>query len=198
VNERYSKMYLVVGLGNPGSKYENTRHNVGFRVVELWSRKLGVPLTGRRFQSTFGWTKYQNKEVLVIRPLAFMNLSGKCVKAFVQAYRLDTVNVLVIHDDLDLAVGRVKVVSNGGAGGHRGVLSIMEALGSVQFPRVKIGIGRPKFGETVEDYVLEPFYGEQQDVMESVIQLAIHACELFISQGVESAMNQINCKNLSD
>jgi len=134
----------------------------------------------------------------VIRPLAFMNQSGKCVKAFVQAYLVDTANLLVIHDDLDLEIGRIKVVSNGGAGGHRGVLSIIDALGSAQFPRIKIGIGRPKFGETVEDYVLEPFYRDQGDVMESVIHLALRACELFISQGVESAMNQINCKNLLD
>jgi PTH1 family peptidyl-tRNA hydrolase len=126
-----------------------------------------------------------------------MNQSGKSIKACVDSYQLKTGNILIIHDDVDLPVGKIRVVSNGGAGGHKGVLSIIHHLGNREFDRVKIGVGRPRYGETVEDYVLSPFYDDEKETIKKVIQLAVRACELIISSGVESAMNHINYQNLT-
>ena len=190
------KGYLIVGLGNPGQEYEDTRHNTGFKVIDLWSQDLGVRFTNRRFQSRSTRTRIQDKKVILFCPLTFMNLSGQSVRACVDYYDLTDTEVLVIHDDIDLPVGRIKVVVNGGAGGHKGVLSIIEHLNSMQFPRIKVGIGRPRFGESIEDYVLAPFYSDEKKTMERVIRMAVQACELVVSEGVEPAMNKINCQNL--
>ncbi|HDZ23987.1 MAG TPA: aminoacyl-tRNA hydrolase [Desulfobacteraceae bacterium] len=190
------KGYLIVGLGNPGQEYEDTRHNTGFKVIDLWSQDLGVRFTNRRFQSRSTRTRIQDKKVILFCPLTFMNLSGQSVRACVDYYDLTVTEVLVIHDDIDLPVGRIKVVVNGGAGGHKGVLSIIEHLNSMQFPRIKVGIGRPRFGESIEDYVLAPFYSDEKKTMERVIRMAVQACELVVSEGVEPAMNKINCQNL--
>lgn len=190
------KGFLIVGLGNPGQKYNDTRHNTGFKVIDLWSRGLGVSLTNQRFQSRNTLTRIQDKKVILFCPLTFMNLSGQSVRACVDYYDLTDTEVLVIHDDIDLPVGRIKVVNNGGAGGHKGVLSIIQHLGSMQFPRIKVGIGRPRFEESIEDYVLAPFYSDEKEIMERVIRMAVQACELVVSEGVEQAMSQINCQNL--
>ncbi len=190
------KGYLIVGLGNPGQRYNDTRHNTGFKVIDLWSRGLGVRLTNRRFRSRNTLTRIRDKKIILFCPLTFMNLSGQSVKACVDYYDLANTEVLVTHDDIDLPVGRIKVVNNGGAGGHKGVLSIIQHLGSMQFPRIKVGIGRPRFGESIEDYVLAPFYNDEKKIMERVIRMAVQACELVVSEGVEQAMSQINCQNL--
>jgi PTH1 family peptidyl-tRNA hydrolase len=155
-------------------------------------------MTGGRFQSRYALTTYKNKEILLLFPETFMNLSGMSVKACADAYGLVTEKILVIHDDLDLPVGRIKIIRSGGAGGHKGVLSIIEHLGDSNFPRIKIGIGRPLSEEMVEDYVLAPFNDDEKKIMESVIRLAVTACELFVSEGLEPAMNQINRQNLTN
>ena len=191
-------MHLIIGLGNPGDKYKDTRHNIGFRVVALWSRGLGVRLTGRRFQSRSIRTMFRDREVVLLRPLTYMNRSGTPVRACADFFGLGHGNILVIHDDLDLPVGRIKVVKHGGSGGHKGVASIIEHMGGTQFPRIKLGIGRPRHGETIEDFVLAPFYSDEKSIMKRVTRMAVHACELFISEGVEPAMSQINCHNLAN
>jgi PTH1 family peptidyl-tRNA hydrolase len=121
-----------------------------------------------------------------------MNRSGRAVKACADFFHLPTNRILVVHDDLDLTTGRIKVVRNGGAGGHKGVASIIEHLESREFPRIKIGIGRPRYGESPEDYVLAPFYQDESELMQRVFKMAVRACQLFVSEGVESVMNQIN------
>lgn len=191
-------MYLVAGLGNPGSRFTHTRHNIGFKVVNLWGKGLAVRLNSRRFQSRNTRTKFQDKEIILLRPRTFMNRSGQSIKACVDSYGVETGNILIIHDDIDLSVGKVKVVRNGGAGGHKGILSVIHHLGTNEFVRVKIGIGRPRYGETVEDYVLSPFYPDEKGIMKKVVQLAVRACELFISNGVDSAMNHVNYQNLTN
>ena len=129
--------------------------------------------------------------------MTFMNLSGKSVKGCADYYDIKTGHIVVIHDDVDLPVGKIKIVRNGGAGGHKGVLSIIHELDSMQFSRIKIGIGRPRYGEAVEDYVLDTFYRDEMVIMKRVIPAAIQACELFVSEGIESTMNQINCLDLA-
>ncbi len=187
-------MDLIAGLGNPGQRYRNTRHNIGFQVIDLFSKKLGVRLTGRRFQSRNARVRFGEKEIILLCPTPFMNQNGKSIKACAVYYHLKTEKILIVHDDIDLPIGRVKVVKQGSAGGHKGVQSVIDHFGSNHFPRVKIGIGRPRHGETIEDYVLSPFYEDQKEIKERVIQLAVSACQLFVSDGVESAMNQINCQ----
>ncbi|MFC1868417.1 aminoacyl-tRNA hydrolase [Thermodesulfobacteriota bacterium] len=189
-------MDLIAGLGNPGPDYKDTRHNIGFQVINLLCQELRVRLSNRRFQSENIRTKLHGKEIILLRPKTFMNLSGKTIKGCSDFYRLKPEDILIIHDDLDLAVGRIKVVGQGGSGGHRGVKSVIDHLGSRHFPRVKIGIGRPLRGETTEDYVLSPFYDNQKDTIKRVTRLAVQACRLFVSDGVETAMNHINCQQL--
>jgi peptidyl-tRNA hydrolase, PTH1 family len=191
-------VYLIVGLGNPGPAYENTRHSIGFQVIFRWSQELGIPLTRRRFQSRFTRTVIQGKRTLLLCPETFMNLSGNAVRAFVDYYGMDYGSILVVHDDLDLPAGRIKVARKGGSGGHKGLDSLIRHLGTGDFPRMKIGIGRPRYGEPVEDFVLAPFYRDQKDVMERVVQEAVRTCELFVLDGVESAMNTINCQNFAN
>ena len=189
---------MIVGLGNPGEKYENTRHNIGQKVVKIWCRKLGLRLRGRRFQSRHVVTTFEQKALMLFCPITFMNHSGLAVKACVDHFDVDPQGLLVVHDDLDLPVGRLKVVRRGGSGGHKGVESIIENLETDGFPRVKIGIGRPRFGESVDKFVLSPFYEDELEIMEKVVDSAVRACELFVSMGVEAAMNRINCQNLAN
>jgi len=187
---------LIAGLGNPGQRYKDTRHNIGVRVIDLWSKDLGVRLTNNRFQSKNTLANFRGERIILLCPQTFMNLSGESVRACADYYDLETKDILVVHDDLDLPVGRVKVMRNGGAGGHKGVSSIIRHLGSPEFPRVKVGIGRPRWGDSVEHYVLAPFYPQEREIMERVIKRAVYACELFVLEGIESAMNSINRRNL--
>ena len=157
---------------------------------------MGVRLGDRRFLSRNIRTKIRNKEVLLLRPVTFMNQSGKALKACAEFYHINIEHILVIHDDIDLPVGRIKVVRDGGAGGHKGVLSVIHHLGSDGFQRLKIGIGRPRYGESIEDFVLNPFYSDEKSVVEKIIPLGAQACELFLSKGIDAAMGTINCQNL--
>jgi PTH1 family peptidyl-tRNA hydrolase len=129
--------------------------------------------------------------------MTYMNRSGESVRGCAAYYNLETSRILVVHDDVDLPVGRIKVVRQGGAGGHKGVLSVIEHLGDKQFPRVKIGAGRPRFDEDMEDFVLSPFYSDERQIVEEVVRMAIKACEIFVLEGIQSAMTQINCLNLA-
>lgn len=186
-------LHLIVGLGNPGSKYENTRHNVGFKAVEQWCRILGMRLSGRRFRSKSTTSTLGDDKIIFVAPQTYMNRSGEAVRAWADYYAVETGNVLVLHDDLDLPLGRVKIVKGGGAGGHKGVLSVIHHLGSTDFPRIKIGIGRPRYTETVEEYVLAPFYADEAEMAEDVVRMAVNAARLCVSEGLESAMNRVNC-----
>ena len=185
-----------MGLGNPGKEYKETRHNIGFQVIDLLSRELGVRLKNRRFQSRNMRTKMEGKEIIILCPSTFMNRSGISIKGCADYYQIEAEKILIIHDDLDLPVGRIKVIRYGGSGGHKGVQSIIDHLGRSRFPRVKIGIGRPRYEETTEDYVLSPFYDDERKTMDRVKQVAVQACRLFVSKGVEYLMNNINRKNL--
>lgn len=183
---------MIVGLGNPGEKYERTRHNVGCGVLQVWSRSLGAHFSNRRFQARYASVVFQGKRVMLLFPETYMNRSGNAVRACMDYYDIAQERMLVIHDDLDLPFGRIKVGRKSGSGGHKGVDSIVRNLGTTDFARVKIGIGRPRYGEPVEDFVLSPFYKDQEQMLIQVMQGAVQACELFVLEGVESAMNAIN------
>ena len=185
-----------MGLGNPGPGYENSRHNMGFKVVDLWCKDLGLVLKKRLFRSKSIRAEFRGNDIMLLCPLTFMNLSGEAVRSCADYYALETDRILVIHDDLDLPLGRIKVVKDGGAGGHKGVSSIIHHLESNQFSRIKVGIGRPRYGETVEDYVLSPFYADEKGLAQKAMEMAVKASQLFVLEGVEAAMNHINCRIL--
>lgn len=191
-------MYLIAGLGNPGAQYEHTRHNIGLEAVEQWGKSLGVTLGELHFRSKHTLIEYRGNKIVLLCPLTFMNKSGEAVRDCIRHYDLKIDRLLVMHDDLDLPMGKIKVVGNGGAGGHKGVSSIIHLLGSSEFSRVKIGIGRPRHGEAVADYVLNCFYDDEKKLAEKVIRMAMKASELFVLEGVQAAMNHINCRRLTN
>jgi len=190
-------LYLIAGLGNPGPQYEHTRHNIGLEAVEQWGKSFGVTLLNLHFRSKHALVDYRGNKIVLLCPLTFMNKSGESVRDCICHYNLEIDRLLVIHDDLDLPLGKIKVVKNGGAGGHKGVSSIIHLLGSSEFSRVKIGIGRPRHGEAVVDYVLNYFYDDEKKLAEEVIRMAIKASERFVLEGVQAAMNHINCRRLT-
>jgi peptidyl-tRNA hydrolase, PTH1 family len=185
-------MEMIIGLGNPGQEYKDTRHNIGFKVVELLACELGLKLDSKRFQSRNCRTRLEGKDIIFLCPMTYMNLSGSSVRQCADYYKIDIEDILVIHDDLDLPLGRVKIARQGGAGGHKGVQSIINHLGGANFPRIRIGIGRPRYNEPIETFVLSPFYKDEREIAEEMIRLGAEACRLAISDGVESAMNRIN------
>lgn len=189
-------MYLIAGLGNPGQKYRDTRHNIGRNVVSLIARQMGVSLDGRRFQSRNVRVKMDGDECILLYPTTFMNLSGKAIRRCADFFDLEMEKIIIIHDDLDLHAGKIKIFRHGGAGGHKGIQSIIDYLGGKDFTRIRIGIGRPRYGEAIEEFVLNPFYEDEKNAILNAMQTAVRACRLVVSSGVELAMNQINHKNL--
>jgi len=189
-------LYLIAGLGNPGPQYEHTRHNIGQEAVEQWGESLGVTLKSLLFRSKHALADFRGNPIVLLCPLTFMNKSGESVRDCIHHYDLETKKLLVIHDDLDMPLGKIKVVRNGGSGGHKGVSSIVHFLGSSEFSRVKIGIGRPRHGEAVADYVLSCFYDDEKKLAEEIMGMAVKASQLFVLEGVEAAMNHINCRRL--
>ncbi|HAA04905.1 MAG TPA: aminoacyl-tRNA hydrolase [Syntrophobacteraceae bacterium] len=182
----------VVGLGNPGRRYEQSRHNAGYQVVDLVARRFSVTLSERKYPAYWGQTVAQGRKLLLALPTTYMNLSGMVVTRMLHAFRMVPEQMLVVHDDLDMPCGRIKLVQRGGAGGHRGVLSIIEQLGHQNFPRVKLGIGRPQHGEPAEEYVLKPPYAQERALYEDMIALGAEAVETVIVSGLPAAMNRFN------
>jgi peptidyl-tRNA hydrolase, PTH1 family len=187
---------LIAGLGNPGPEYRFTRHNMGFRILDEWAGTLGVRLSGRRFQSVSARTILFGRSLVLLCPMTFMNRSGEAVQACARYFRVECKDIMIVHDDLDLPLGRVRIAAKGGAGGHKGLASVIRHLGSSDIPRLKVGIGRPEQWRAVDDYVLSGFSRDEQDMVVKVIQLGVRACELFVVEGVDAAMNAVNGINL--
>ena len=185
-------IWLVVGLGNPGTGYRLTRHNVGFLVVERLARTSGIPFKKRREGAQVGEGRVGRRRVVLAKPLTYMNRSGVAVKKLIEALGVSLDHVVVVHDDLDLACGRIKIKKKGGHGGHKGVQSIMELLGSAEFVRVKVGIDKPRGREEGADYVLSPFAADERPLVKESVEQAVEAIETIIASGVDKAMNQYN------
>ena len=187
--------WLVVGLGNPGQKYANTRHNMGFLTVDLLAEKAGVKLNKVKFKSAYNILPFAGCKCLVMKPQTYMNLSGEAVREAVQFYKIPADHVLVIYDDVSLPVGKLRVRPTGSAGGHNGIKNIIAHLGTQDFPRVKIGTGAPAGGgaDMIDWVIGEPSKAEKQVLLES-FQRAIDAAECIIENGgdCQKAMNQFN------
>jgi PTH1 family peptidyl-tRNA hydrolase len=184
----------IVGLGNPGRQYEKTRHNAGFQVVDELAGKLGFSFDEYSYPASLAPGVAAEQKVLLCKPLTFMNRSGEVVKRILQDCSIDVQRMLIVHDDLDMPCGRLKLAQRGGAAGHRGVLSLIEQLGHHDFPRLKLGIGRPLHGEAIEAYVLHPPYPEERKIFAEMIGLGAEAAETFLCSGLVSAMNRFNSK----
>lgn len=183
-------MWLIVGLGNPGDKYVNTRHNVGFTVIDLLATSCSIELKNRTRNAIQGRGFIKDNGVILMKPLTFMNLSGIAVQEAIRKYE-DITNVLVIHDDLDLPPGTIKIRGKGSSGGHRGIESIIERIGSKDFIRLKIGIGR-SLRISPENYVLRPFYKKEKPLIDEALHSAVNAVQEIILKGVSPAQNKYN------
>jgi len=187
-------MRVVFGLGNPGRKYERTRHNIGFLVVDALACKYKIEIDSYGFQSLMGRINISGKEVLLVKPLTYMNLAGVAAKDISQNFNVRVEDILVVSDDADLEVGRIKFSRNGGDAGHLGVRSVIENLRSKDFPRLRIGIGRPPEGMALRDYVLQDFLRDEWELMQEVLLRAVTAIEVFIDEGIERAMLLFNLR----
>ena len=184
--------WLIVGLGNPGQKYEHTRHNMGFLTVHLLAEKQGVKLNKVKFKSAFNIMHFAGCKCLVMKPQTYMNLSGEAVREAAQFYKVPADHVLVIYDDVSLPVGKIRVRPTGSAGGHNGIKNIISHLGTQDFPRIKIGTGAPGEGGDMIDWVIGvPSQAERKVLLES-FEKAIQAAECVIEYGCQKAMNDYN------
>lgn len=188
-------MYLIVGLGNPGSKYAGTRHNMGFDTIDELVEKHRISSDGVKMKGMSGRGIIGGERVILLKPMTYMNLSGEAVRAWLDYYKLDPEeDLIVIYDDVDQEPGRMRIRKKGSAGGHNGMKSIIQHIGTSSFPRIRIGVGAKPAGWDLADYVLGHFSKEDRKVVDEVIKDAADAVEMIISEGVDEAMNRYNSR----
>lgn len=190
------KVLLVVGLGNAGEAYVMTRHNAGFIVLDKLSESYSIPVEKKKFDALFGRGLIEDSEVILAKPMAFMNLSGIPVQKILNYFKIPFENMLVIHDDIDLAFGRLQIKENGGHGGHKGLKSIIETVGSSNFVRLRIGIGRSEENIGVANYVLSQFSIHEKKFLDRISKRACDAVVATACRGAKEAMNIFNDKRL--
>ena len=189
--------YLIVGLGNPGKRYEKTRHNIGFMALEMLAARLKIDLKQKSFDALWGKGTFDGQNVLLAEPQTFMNLSGTAVRQLQSFFKMDISNLIVIHDDLDLPFGSVRLKAGGGTAGHKGLASIESNLGTSGFMRVRLGIGKPVDKSRIEGYVLEPFRKEEQELLPDVIRQAADASAEIVLNGLQQAISKYQTKNIN-
>ena len=191
-------MKLIVGLGNPGKTYAHNRHNAGFRCLNYFARLHSIRFDHRQCRARVGIGEVRGEKLLLAKPRAFVNLSGNPVACLVRKHGIPLSDLLVIYDDLDLPLGKIRLRQNGGSAGHKGMNSIISVLGSEDFPRIRVGIGRPQAGEqsisddTIVRYVLSDFSPQEEAIIKSVIATVSEAIDCFITEGIEAAMSKFN------
>lgn len=186
-------MKLIVGLGNPGPQYELTRHNVGFLALDLLSDTIGCgAITSKCGNSLVGVGRYRGEKLVLAKPQSFMNRSGFAVSHLAAVYKVCPDEIIIIHDDVDLDLGRLRIRTQGGDGGHKGVQSVLRELGSENFCRIRIGVGRPSQGMDTPDYVLSVFNDTELEILNKVLSLAKEAVLTLVAQGADAAMNRYN------
>lgn len=188
-------MKLIVGLGNPGAKYEGTRHNAGFAALDLLARRHGVTFDAapRGIEAVGG--KWRAADVVLAKPLTFMNLSGLAIVGLLQFYKIEVPELLVIVDEVQLETGRLRIRPSGSAGGHNGLKSVIASLGTTDFSRLRIGVGRGDERRDLADHVLARFDAEERPVIDEAVARAADTAELFVAEGVVAAMNRYNRKD---
>lgn len=181
-----------MGLGNPGARYENTRHNIGFRVIDRLAERLGMSVTRSRFSALYAKGRHEGREVILAKPQSFMNLSGGPVRSLADYFGIDPREILVVHDEIDLVFGRLKIVAKGGHGGHNGIRSLIETLKEREFARLRMGVGRPDPRIEVSDWVLGRFSASEARSLDTFVDRAGDAVGTILTQGLTMGMNAFN------
>jgi PTH1 family peptidyl-tRNA hydrolase len=183
---------LIVGLGNPGREYRFNRHNIGFMVIDQLAEDWGASFSSVRFQASFTDVRRQGAKIMLAKPQTYMNQSGRAVRSLVNFYKLPLANLLVIYDDVDLPFGALRLKPSGGAAGQKGMKSIIRELGSRDFPRLRVGIGRPPGRMSVSSYVLQDFDEQEREEIEIIVREAADAAVRWLDEGIERAMTTVN------
>ena len=185
-------MYLIVGLGNPENEYAHTRHNMGFNTINKISQQYNIEVKQNKFQALYGSGMIEKEKVILLKPQTYMNLSGNSVKEVVDFYKIEKEKILVIYDDMDIEPGKIKIRKKGSAGGHNGMKSIIQMIGTEEFPRIRVGIGRPIRKDDEINYVIGAIPEEDLKRLDEGIEKAQKAVEEILRNGVDSAMNKYN------
>lgn len=187
-------MILIVGLGNPGKQYEQTRHNIGFDVIDYMANKYNIDVNREKFKGICGEGFIENKKVILLKPLTYMNLSGESIRELANFYKLEDDEIIVVYDDISLDIGRLRIREKGSAGGHNGIKSIIQNLGEDKFPRVKVGVGQPK--DNLVNHVLGKFSKEDREHIEKVIPVVSDAIVEIVKNDAKESMNKFNGVNI--
>jgi peptidyl-tRNA hydrolase, PTH1 family len=185
-------IYLIAGLGNPGREYRNTRHNIGFMVVDHLSSAMNVTISRMQSKAMFGMGTDRDNKIILVKPVTFMNLSGQAIASLVRFYKVPIEHLLVIHDDIDLPLGTLRMRPSGSSAGQKGIASTIERLGTEDFARLRVGVGRPPGQKMAADYVLQPFSRDEQETLGFVLDRAVDAALTFVRSGLDTAMNRYN------
>ena len=185
-------MYLIVGLGNPEEEYSNTRHNMGFDVINELSKKFNINVTKTKFKGIYGLGTIENEKVILLKPQTYMNLSGESIIEVIKYYNIDYKNIIIIYDDMDIEKGTMKIRKNGGPGSHNGMKSVIENLKTNDFARIRIGIGRPEKNYDKINYVIGKLPKEEKEILEKGIKKAVESIPEIIKNGIDKAMNKFN------
>jgi len=184
--------YIIAGLGNPGRKFASNRHNIGFMLLDQLASRFQVSFSRVQFNALVTRCKYNEKRLILVKPQTFMNNSGKAIASLIRYYKVPLNNLLVAYDDLDIDLGVIRLRPNGGSGGHKGMSSIINELNSQNFPRLRLGIGRPPGRMEPADYVLQDFSSQERQILPELLDQGVEAILTFLDQGIEIAMNKYN------
>ncbi len=185
-------LVIIVGLGNPGNRYEGTRHNVGFRTIDALADKLGISMDQKKWNALIGEGRFAGKKLILVKPQTYMNNSGLAVGEILNFYKAYNDDLIVIHDDIDIGLGTIRIKRHGSSGGHNGIKSILSSIGGGEFPRVKIAVGRRPWKMDLADFVLSKFNDEEQKVIDEEIKAASDATMMMVEKGPDYTMNVWN------
>ncbi len=183
-------MYLIVGLGNPEEDYSNTRHNMGFDTINKISKEYNIEINKKKFKGIYGTGIIENEKTILLKPQTYMNLSGESIKEIVDFYKIENDKIIIIYDDMDIDLGKIKIRKKGNAGSHNGMKSVIQNIGT-EFPRIRIGIGKPQDGDFIK-YVIGAIPEEEKKILDKATTLAKEATVEIIKSGVDNAMNKFN------
>jgi len=184
--------FLIVGLGNPGREYRDTRHNIGFMVVDQLAGRMNISFNRAKSKALITDGRYQGLKIILAKPQTFMNKSGHPTSSLLKFYKLTPKNLLVVYDDVDLPFDTIRIKPSGGSAGHKGMRSIIEQLGTDEFPRLRMGVGRPAGGKQAANYVLKPFNKEETEILDIYLARAADATQAFLTHGIDYAMTKYN------
>jgi len=187
---------MIAGLGNPGNEYIDSRHNIGFQVIDSLSEDLNVLSAKTKMTAMIADTRWEGYRLFLIKPLGYMNRSGSVLYEVARYFHIDISHLIVVHDDVDIQMGRIKIKQKGGHGGHNGIRSVIESLGSDEFYRVRIGIGRPSLQGSMTNHVLGNFHADEKEQVKIVIETAVRSIKTILLKGISQAMNQFNNKQI--